>query len=101
MNVVEGIEQPQSFFLAQNYPNPFNPLTMIRFGLPEPSRVSIRVYDIMGREATTVFEGDTRAGVYSVGLDAGALCSGLYLYRMTAQHGRSVFSETRRLVVLH
>ncbi len=100
VNGVEGTEQPQSFFLAQNFPNPFNPLTVIRFGLAEPGRVTIKVYDIMGREAATAFDGEKAAGSYSVMLDAGTLSSGMYLYRMTAQHGRSVFSETKRLVVI-
>jgi aminopeptidase N len=97
---VQRTEQPQTFFLAQNYPNPFNPTATISFGVAERSIVSIRIYDILGREAATVFEGEKPAGSYSVPLDARALSSGVYLYRMTAQHGRSIFSETKRLVVV-
>jgi aminopeptidase N len=99
VNVEHG-EEPQTFFLAQNYPNPLNPATMIKFGVAEKSWVSIKVYDLLGRETVTLFEGDKAAGTYSLPLDASRFSSGVYLYRMTARHGGSLYSETKRLVVL-
>ncbi len=91
---------PGTFSLEQNYPNPFNPSTSVRYRLPEPAHVTIRVYDVLGREALTVVDGPQSAGSHEATMDAGTLPSGVYMYRMTARHGGVVFSETRRCVVL-
>jgi hypothetical protein len=77
-------EIPQSFYVDQNYPNPFNPSTVIRFGLPSASFVSVKLYNLLGQEVITLFEGDMNAGTYEIPLDASNLSSGAYLYRVQA-----------------
>jgi hypothetical protein len=83
---VESPEQniSESFFIEQNYPNPFNPSTTIRFGLPSPSHVSVKVFNLIGQEVATVFDGRKDAGVHGVQFDAVNLSSGIYLYRVEA-----------------
>jgi hypothetical protein len=74
---------PKVFALSQNYPNPFNPSTTINFTLAEDSRVSLRVYDMLGREVQKLVDGEMKAGeVHNVLFDASKLSSGLYFYRL-------------------
>jgi hypothetical protein len=75
---------PKSFFVDQNYPNPFNPSTTIVYGLPQEASVTIRVYNLLGQEVATLFEGKQSAGVHQVKFDAGSLGSGVYMYRVQA-----------------
>lgn len=75
---------PRSFFVDQSFPNPFNPSTMIRYGLPSASEVTIRVFNMLGQEVRTIAEGHKTAGVHEVVFEAAALSSGLYLYRVEA-----------------
>jgi hypothetical protein len=84
-----AIDLPKDFALTGNYPNPFNPSTAIAFALPEPSRVRLEVYDVMGRKVATLVDADLAAGRYDAPwqarTDAGApLASGVYLYRLRA-----------------
>jgi len=88
---------PKVFALSQNYPNPFNPSTTITFTLAEDSRVSLKVYDIIGREVAMLVNGDMKAGeLHSVLFDASKLSSGLYFYRLDA--GKN--SLVRKLVLM-
>ena len=92
---------PESFELSQNYPNPFNPTTKITFQLPEASQVNLTVYDVVGREVTTLVRDQMEAGTYEVEWDgrdsAGrVLPSGLYLYRIEA----GSFTESRTMTLL-
>ena len=87
---------PNDFFLEQNYPNPFNPSTKIKFDLPEESEVKIRVYDMLGREVSTLLEGVKAAGWYTVDFDGTKLSSGVYVYVMNANN--RVF--TRKMILL-
>ena len=73
---------PDFFSLDQNYPNPFNPATAIRFFVKEPCRVSLKVYDILGREILTVTDAKYPAGGNVVRFDASGLAPGIYLYRI-------------------
>ncbi|MEM6646270.1 MAG: malectin domain-containing carbohydrate-binding protein [Bacteroidota bacterium] len=75
-------ETPEGFVLEQNYPNPFNPSTQIRFTLGEAQQVSLKVYDMLGREVATLVEGRLGAGTHAVTWDAAAMTSGTYLYRL-------------------
>lgn len=75
---------PRSFFVDQNYPNPFNPTTIIRFGLPTASNVTVKLYNMLGQEVKTVLEADLSAGIYAVPVDGSNLSSGVYLYRVRA-----------------
>jgi hypothetical protein len=72
----------QNHFLYQNYPNPFNPSTDIRFDLPEATRISIKVYDMLGKEITTLKDENINAGYHSVIFNAKNLASGLYMYKI-------------------
>jgi hypothetical protein len=82
--VQSNFEIPNSFSLAQNYPNPFNPSTVIQFTVPRQSDVSLKIYDVVGREIATLVEGTKPAGTYSIRLDASRFASGVYFYRLTA-----------------
>lgn len=86
---------PNAFSLSQNYPNPFNPLTTIHYTIPEDTRVSLVVYDVLGREVKTLAEGYHERGYYNVTLDASDLASGVYFYRLTTPASVSV----KKLVV--
>jgi hypothetical protein len=77
-------EVPPSFFVDQNYPNPFNPTTTIRFGLPEASVVSVKIFNILGQEVEHLFGGQLGAGTYHVEIDAARLVSGVYFCRVEA-----------------
>ena len=82
--------------LSQNYPNPFNPGTTIQYILPQRSRVTLSVYDPLGRRVATLVEGEEQAGEHSVWFDAGRLASGVYFYRLQA----GAYVRTLRLVVV-
>jgi predicted GH43/DUF377 family glycosyl hydrolase len=84
-NVVRQDEtQPSDYDLAQNYPNPFNPLTTIEFSLPVTEFVKLAIYDLSGREATTLVDQRLNAGLHSVTFDGTDLSSGVYFYRLQA-----------------
>ncbi len=85
---------PGEFRLEQNYPNPFNPSTQIRYDIPEQTHVTITVYDVLGREITTLVNETQSPGGYEVTFNAGLLPSGLYLYRIQAGN----FSKVMRMM---
>lgn len=96
---------PQAFALQRNYPNPFNPVTSIRFELPRAARVSITVYDMLGREVRTLIDDDSPAGYHQVQWDGTTdrglpASSGMYTYRMTANDGESAFVATHKMMLL-
>ena len=90
----EGI--PAEFVLFQNFPNPFNPSTVINYQLPVVSEVTLKVYDVLGREVSTLVDQRENAGYYSVTFNAVNLPSGVYFCRLSAG-GNSV---TRKLVLM-
>ncbi|GEM_PF-2003973 len=83
-SVTDGSEVPLRFELMQNYPNPFNPTTTIQFFIPEQSRVTLTVYDLLGRKVATLVDEHLQAGEYSHVFDANHLASGVYIYRLQA-----------------
>jgi hypothetical protein len=87
---------PKAFGLSQNYPNPFNPSTTIEYSLVASGLVSVRVYDVLGREVASLVDERQEAGRYSVRLDASKLSSGFYYYTLSA--GASV--STRKMLLL-
>ncbi len=82
-----GIDVPSKFLLAQNYPNPFNPSTTIHFELPKQSRVTLKIFDIMGREIATLVDQERHAGMYDIQWNAANSASGIYFYRLTTDAG--------------
>lgn len=89
-------EIPDKSTLDQNYPNPFNPSTTIRFSIRVPGFTSLKIFDEIGREVTTLVNHELRPGRYEVTFDASGLTSGAYFYRLQA----GVFAETRKLILL-
>jgi hypothetical protein len=92
----EPSSSPKSFSLFQNYPNPFNSVTNISFDLPSKSFMSLKVYDLIGREITTLISEELPAGNHLKHWNASGLSSGVYFYRLQA----GSFSETKKLVLL-
>jgi hypothetical protein len=89
-------EIPKVYSLAQNYPNPFNPVTKINFAIPKQGFVSLKVYDVLGREVSTLVNEIKQAGTYSIDFDASYLSSGVYFYRIEAGE----FEDVKRMVVV-
>jgi CHRD domain/Secretion system C-terminal sorting domain len=90
------INSPIEFVLRQNFPNPFNPSTTITYQIPELSKVTLNVYDIIGNEIATLVNEEKQSGTYSVEFDATKLSSGIYLYRLQADN----FIATKKLILL-
>jgi hypothetical protein len=110
--VIPGEDLPSTFKLFQNYPNPFNPTTVISYSIPPPtgrdlgsherdgqlqasSRVTLNIYDLLGREVATLVDEEKYAGTYSVSWDASKFASGIYFYKL--QGGSHV--SVRKMVV--
>ncbi len=89
-------ELPTDLSLSQNYPNPFNPSTMISYQLPVSGEVSLKIFDMLGREVATLVNGRQSAGKQEVRFDAAGLSSGIYLYRLNA--GGEVLTRKMLLV---
>ena len=109
-DVVVSVEQNKSdnvvlthFNLSQNYPNPFNPTTTIRYSIPSnkeyhsvPQQVSLRVFDILGREVATLVNEEKSAGSYEVKFDGSSLTSGVYFYQLKVES----YTATKKLLLL-
>jgi hypothetical protein len=87
---------PQSYALHQNYPNPFNPSTVIGYDIPASGYVSLKVYDMLGRERATLLGADQAVGYHQVTFDAANFASGTYFYRL--QSGG--YTATKKLTLL-
>jgi len=83
------------FRLLQNYPNPFNPATTIEYSIPENSIVTLKVYDILGKEVASIFNEYQNQGSYIVNWNASSLSSGVYIYKLTAGN----YSDTKKMVL--
>gem|GEM_PF-1304539 len=95
---------PKGYFLGQNYPNPFNPGTLIKYQLPVPSRVSLKVYDMLGRFIETLADEVQDAGSKSVQWRAGNKASGVYFYRLEATSVTDPnlnFTQVKNMVLAH
>ena len=87
---------PTQFVLSQNHPNPFNATTTITFSIPVKCIVSIKLYNMLGKEIETLLNENKEVGVYSIDFDASHLANGIYFYRMKA----SGFSQVRKFLLL-
>jgi hypothetical protein len=84
-----GVEEidgqiPSDYTLAQNFPNPFNPSTKIRYTVPEQANVSLKIYDVLGKEVAELVNVEQTAGTYEASFDASRLSSGIYFYQLSA-----------------
>jgi len=107
-NDLTSVEQyspavPEQFSLGQNYPNPFNPLTQIRFSIPAGKGgssgdrlVTLKIYDLLGREAATLVHEELRPGTYAISWDAGGQSSGVYYYRLQTENS----SDIKKMMLL-
>jgi photosystem II stability/assembly factor-like uncharacterized protein len=93
---VEEFEKPNKYLLYQNYPNPFNPVTTITYQIPQTEFVSLKVYDILGREVATLVNEEKPAGSFEVQFTGNGLTSGIYFYQINAgEH-----SETNKMILM-
>lgn len=91
-----AVSPPEAFELTQNYPNPFNPATTIEFVVPQTQRVSLTVYDLLGRTIATPVNDIREAGAHTVPIDASSWSSGIYIYRLTT----TATSLTRKMLLV-
>jgi len=91
-----GETLPVIYKLSQNYPNPFNPSTTIKFQLPSSGIVSLKIYDILGREITTLVDEFKTEGRYEVIFNASSLASGVYLYRLNVND----YVDVKKMILL-
>ncbi len=98
--VLSGIEReetiPQSYQLLQNFPNPFNPETIISFSLPQGEIVSLKVYDILGKEVATLVNAELPSGNYKFNWNASYLASGVYFYKLSTPS----YSNVKKMMLL-
>ena len=90
------IDQISTFELSNNYPNPFNPSTKIRYSIPNQSHVSLKVFDVLGREITTLINKEQPQGNYEIEFNASHLTSGIYFYRIQA----GPFVMTKKMILM-
>ncbi len=96
------------YSLSQNYPNPFNPSTTIKYSISSSvksglSNVSLKIYDVLGREVATLVNKEQSAGNYEVQFDASGLTSGIYFYKLQAvpsSGSGQVFVESRKMLLI-
>lgn len=87
---------PGCYLLMQNYPNPFNPTTKISFSIPKFTHVTLKVFDVLGREISSLLNKDFNAGKYEVEFNGKELSSGVYFYTLMADD----FIETKKLLLM-
>jgi len=96
-----SVAAPERFELFQNYPNPFNPVTVISYQLTVDSKVSLKVYNLLGQEVLTLADGEKEAGYHLELWNASTVASGTYMYRLVTkdQTGKDVVAQKRMMVV--
>ncbi len=87
---------PADYKLYESFPNPFNPVTNIRYAIPQRGNVTLKVYDILGREISVLVNEIKEAGIYTVSFDGNKFASGVYFYRLQA----GSFIETKKFVLM-
>jgi Secretion system C-terminal sorting domain len=91
---------PKEFRLDQNFPNPFNPTTIIQYQLPRDSRVTLKVYDILGREVTTLVNKEEKAGYKEVRFNGSRYASGVYIYRLIAESKGNNYMSVKKMMMV-
>lgn len=92
----QNSNQTNTFLLSQNFPNPFNPTTTIGYQLPERNLVTLKVYDILGREVATLVNEEKPVGSYEVQFIGNELTSGIYFYQLKAGD----YTETKKMLMI-
>ena len=87
---------PEAFSLDKAYPNPFNPTTTLSFAIPVDNEVTLSIYNLQGREVTTLISGNMEAGYHSIVWDANSYASGVYFVKMVAGD----FVNTQKLMLI-
>jgi len=95
-SILNDLQKPKQFFLTQNYPNPFNPTTNINYSIPESEVVSLKIFNSIGEEVSTLVNAEKVAGSYSVEFNATGLPSGVYFYRLQAGN----FIDTKKIALI-
>jgi photosystem II stability/assembly factor-like uncharacterized protein len=95
-SIAEDYIKPKEYFLSQNYPNPFNPSTTIKYSLAQTGRITLSIYDLLGREVVKLIDEEKPAGEYETKWNASSYPSGVYFLKMQAGE----FSETRKIVLV-
>ncbi len=95
-DVTEDLQVPTKYSLSQNYPNPFNPSTVISYQISVNSKVTLKIYDVLGREVAVLVNEYQPAGNYEVEFNAKGLSSGVYYYRIESGN----FSDTKKMILL-
>ncbi|MDQ3022344.1 MAG: T9SS type A sorting domain-containing protein, partial [Bacteroidota bacterium] len=90
---------PTKFDLSQNYPNPFNPSTKINYDLPFDGKVSVKIFDMAGKEVSTLVNEVKTAGYYTINFNASNLSSGVYFYRISAEANGQNFVSTKKMML--
>jgi len=90
------LDTPEEFKMYQNYPNPFNPVTTVKYAIPQKSIVTLKVFDLLGREIWTLVNNEQQIGNYELKFDGSELTSGIYFYRLQAGD----FIETKKMVLI-
>lgn len=96
LDVNDGLSEPNDFSLSYNYPNPFNPTTNFEFRIANFGFVSLKIFDVLGREVATLVNEEKPAGNYKINFDAGSLSSGVYYYRLVSDR----FVETKKMILI-
>ena len=96
VNISEEESVPAEFYLSQNYPNPFNPITNFEFRISDFGFVSLKVYDLLGREVAVLIDEEKSAGEYEVEFNGEGLSSGMYFYTLKAGN----FTDTKKMILL-
>jgi hypothetical protein len=91
---------PLQFSLGQNYPNPFNPSTIIRYSIPEPGSVKIRLYDVLGKELTELINRIDEAGTYEFSFNSSGIAAGIYFYSIEAITPGGIYQDVKKMVLL-
>ncbi|MBI4548231.1 MAG: T9SS type A sorting domain-containing protein [Ignavibacteriae bacterium] len=100
-----GVDEPQystptGYMVKQNFPNPFNPSTIVEFDLPKDAKVTLKIYDLLGREVITLKDNEQyEAGTHEVEFSANQFASGVYFYRIVAHNG-TTFTDVKKMVLL-
>ncbi len=84
------VQMPEQFSLVQNFPNPFNPSTVIRFSIPQQDHVTLRVFDVLGKEVAKIIDEQKPAGSYEISFDGSEFSSGVYFYQLLSGKYSSV-----------